>query len=94
MVFKFTTVAPEGYTEWFTLPVSSSMAGAAAKVSLSFDPHSIQMVLDRAASEHKAELTAAADPDSDTIYYMIGAPTDHQQGSSMAITTFFKTRTQ
>jgi len=94
MVFKFTEAAPDGYTEWFTIPVSSSLAGAAAKVSLSFDPQSIQLVLDQAASEHKPELTAAGDPHSDTVYYTIGAPTDHRQGSSMSVTTYFKTRTQ
>jgi hypothetical protein len=94
MIFQFSEAAPDGYTEWFTIAVSSSMAGAAAKVLATFDAHSVQLVLDQAASERKAELTAAADPHSDTVYYTIGPPADHQQGSSMAVTTYFKTRTQ
>ena len=94
MVFKFSEAAPDGYTTWFTIAVSSSMAGAAARVSASFDPGSIQLVLDQAATERQSELAAAADPHADTVYYTIGPPADHQQGSSMAVTTYFKTRTQ
>jgi uncharacterized membrane protein YdfJ with MMPL/SSD domain len=94
MVFKFTKVVPDGYTAWFTITVTSSMAGAAAKVSASFDSHSVQLGLDQAASQRKQELAAAADPDSDTIYYMIGEPSDHLQGSSMPVTAYFKTRTR
>ena len=93
MIFKFTDTVPEGYTQWFTIAVSSSMAGGAAKVSASFDAHPVQLVLDQAASERQRELTAAADPNADVVYYTIGTPTDHQQGSSMPVTTYFKTRT-
>lgn len=94
MIFKFTETVPDGYTQWFTVAVSSSMAGSAAKVSASFDAHPVQLVLDQAASERQPELAAAADPQADTIYYTIGTPTDHQQGSSMPVTTHFKTRTK
>ena len=65
MVFKFTKVVPDGYTAWFTITVTSSMAGAAAKVSASFDSHSVQLGLDQAASLQDADpmtpvVTAAA----------------------------------
>jgi len=94
MVFKFTKTVPDGYTEWFTIMVSSSMAASVAKVSASFDPHSVQLVLDRAASERQPELAAAADPHAHTIYYTIGVPTDQRHGSSMPVTAHFKTRTR
>lgn len=94
MIFKFTDTVPDGYTEWFTVAVSSSMAGGAAKVSASFDAHPVQLVLDQAASQRHLELAAAADPNADTVYYTIGTPSDDQLGSSMPVTTYFKTRTK
>jgi len=94
MIFKFTDTVPDGYTQWFTVAVSSSMAGGAAKVSASFDAHPVQLMLDQTAAERHRELAAAADPHAPTIFYTIGTPTDQGQGSSMPVTTYFKTRTE
>jgi hypothetical protein len=93
MIFELATEIPEGYREWFTVPVLSSL-GAAANVSVLRDIHLVQLGLARIGSRRSDDLLRAADPACDLIYYTVGSPTTDVRGTWVPVTTYFKTKSR